>query len=163
VLTRHHTISYTVYKLCAYHRSKRTIQTNLSASFTPSILCKYPTAAIHKHSKTPVPQHFLGYHLAAYHHVKPTSKYVWNFIQMQLHQPTRRHLLHDPNAFNVYRSKKSTKVNETSRCNKVKEPSQQLIVEQNTNLTPQHQAETAPSTILYKYRTNFFQSSKEVK
>jgi hypothetical protein len=39
----------------------------------------------------------------------------------------------------------------------------QLKVEQNTNLTPQHQAETAPRTILCNYRMNFFQSTKEVK
>jgi hypothetical protein len=48
----------------------------------------------------------------------------------------------------------------------VKEPPQQQNnqkVEQNTNLTPQHQAETAPRTMLYNYRTNFFRSTKEVK
>jgi hypothetical protein len=33
----------------------------------------YPNAAIHKQSKTRVPQHILGYLLTAYHHEKPTS------------------------------------------------------------------------------------------
>jgi hypothetical protein len=59
---------------------------------------------------------------------------------------------------------KSAGVNKTSRCNKVKEPQQQNNkVAQNTNLTPQHQAETAPRTILCNYRMNFFQSTKEIK
>jgi hypothetical protein len=117
--------------------------TDLNAPFRPICLHhsthlyrKYLTAAIHKKSKIPVPQHILGYHLASYHHEKPTSKYAWNFIQMQLHQPTHRHLHHDLNAFNIYRSMKSTGVNQTTE------------VQQNTNLTPQHQAKTATSTIL---------------
>jgi hypothetical protein len=109
----------------AHHRSKRTIQINRSTSFTPSIQCKYPTAANRKKSKTLVQQHILGYLLAAYRHGKPTSKYVWNFIQMQLHQQARRLLLHDPNAFNIYRTMKSAGVIQTSMCNKVKEPPQQ--------------------------------------